>query len=120
MEYPIAELCDRYSIASLKSARIGSDECTQEKETLTRELIQVMGKYDLRKEIQELININAEIWDLEAAIRQGKDEELGLEEIGRRAIAIRGKNKIRIEIKNRITEKTGNGFKDIKKNHISV
>jgi hypothetical protein len=57
---------------------------------------------------------------MEADIRQGKDNLLNLEEVGRRALGIRNINKFRIRIKNEIVEKTNKGFKDIKVNHGSV
>lgn len=47
-----------------------------------------------------------------------KKKELGLEEVGRRALAIRDLNSKRIVIQNKIVEKFG-GFKNIKKNHRS-
>ena len=55
---------------------------------------------------------------MESDIRKGKEEELGLEEVGRRALAIRDWNKKRILIQNEIIEKFG-GFKNIKKDHRS-
>ena len=69
--------------------------------------------------LKKLYEVNGKIWDLEADIRKGKEGELGLEEVGRRAIEIRNLNKTRISIKNEITEVTGSGFKDVKVNHAS-
>jgi hypothetical protein len=56
---------------------------------------------------------------MESDIRKGLDDNLGLEEIGRRAIKIRETNKIRVSIKNEISRKTKSGFEDVKINHIS-
>ena len=50
---------------------------------------------------------------------QGYERE-EIEEVGRRAIAIRENNGIRIKIKSEIVEKTGVGYKDIKVNHGSA
>ena len=69
--------------------------------------------------IDKLITINGEIWDLESDIRKGKEGELGLEEVGRRAIKIREFNKIRVGYKNIIVETFGEGYKDVKMNHAS-
>jgi hypothetical protein len=69
--------------------------------------------------IDKLISINGEIWDLESDIRKGKEGELGLEEVGRRAIRIREFNKIRVGYKNIIVETFGEGYKDVKMNHAS-
>jgi hypothetical protein len=45
---------------------------------------------------------------------------LGLEEVGRRAIAIRDYNAERIRIKNEIQERFGEGFTEFKANHASI
>ena len=57
------------------------------------------------------------MWDAEHAIRKGQDENLGLEEIGKRAIKIRDLNRVRMKVKNDIIELTGDGFKDCKMNY---
>jgi len=56
---------------------------------------------------------------LESDIRGGKENLLGLEEVGRRAIMIRDLNKKRVALRNKIIEETGIGFKDVKVNHAS-
>ena len=52
----------------------------------------------------QLVQVHTKIWQLEAKLREGRDQELGLEEIGRRAIAIRDWNNKRINIRNRIAD----------------
>ena len=119
----ISEIIDRYTICLLKSERTDED-MSEELEIYSLELDEaeqkhfdyVNNKY-LHDYIDELYEINGQIWDLESAIRQGCEGELGLEEVGRRAIEIRNKNKERVAIKNKIVEMTGTGFKDIKVNH---
>lgn len=114
---PISEIADRYSITLLKSERIEGVNLQDELNTYKQEL----DKYkDIQQYIDRLYIINGEIWDLESDIRKGKENLLGLEEVGRRAIIIRGKNKIRVGIKNEMVEKYEEGFKDIKMNHASV
>jgi hypothetical protein len=121
MEYPISELCDRYSISCLKAERIGEDVCIQERDCLQIEIDKIVLDWPIVEEyIAKLVDANSKIWDMEAAIRSGKDEELGLEEIGRRAIAIREQNKIRVGFKNDISDITQTGFKDVKINHVST
>ena len=66
-----------------------------------------------------MIEINGKIWDLESDIRKGKEQELGLEEVGRRSIQIRGFNKIRVGYKNEMVNLYSEGFEDIKMNHAS-
>lgn len=116
MKYPKAELCDRLSIATLKKERIGEQECIDEYNVLKYEL-----KNDIKliPYIKKLYEINKCIWDLEAAIRQGKIGTLGLEEVGKRAILIRNFNNQRVKTKNEITKLTKDGFIDIKRNHCS-
>lgn len=114
---PISEISDRYSITLLKSERIEGVDLTEELSTYKQEL----NKYEgIQFYLDRLYTINGEIWDLESDIRKGKENLLGLEEVGRRSILIRGKNKIRVGIKNEMVEKYEEGFKDIKMNHASV
>lgn len=117
MKMPISEIADRYSITLLKNERIEGIDLSSELEVYKQEL----DKYDgVDAYIKRLYIINGEIWDLESDIRKGKEKILGLEEVGRRAILIREKNKIRVGIKNEMVEKYEEGFKDIKMNHASV
>lgn len=120
---PICELCDRYTIAQLKLERLPDSEI--DKEGLRRQIKyydsgidrSLPGMADL---LCNLLEINANIWDAEAAIRQGLDADLGLSEIGTRAIRIRDLNRIRVRIKNQIAELVDQAdFVDCKMNHAS-
>jgi len=129
MEYPLDELLDKRSIIQLKIERIEGDFL--EKESLKREFSDYTNaiKEYINKRVctdeevnewhKQLYEINEKIWDLESDIRKGKEGELGLEEVGRRAIKIRETNGKRVKIKSSIVEKTGRGYKDIKINHAS-
>jgi hypothetical protein len=68
--------------------------------------------------VEKLYSVNGRIWDLESDIRKGKEGELGLEEVGRRALLIRDWNHIRIGLKNIIAERLGEEI-EIKGNHAS-
>ena len=116
MKMPISEIVDRYSIALLKQERANADN-QHEINTLHSELSQYEQSLDYVIKLKE---VNGKIWDLESDIRKGKEGELGLEEVGRRAIAIRELNKIRVGYKNQMVQLYGEGFKDIKMNHASV
>jgi uncharacterized protein YxjI len=119
MEYPISEILDRYSIALLKKERLQIDN--------DQELIDLSAEIDNYRKINTVVDeyiinlkeINGKIWDLEFDIRKGKEGELGLEEVGRRALLIRENNKIRVGYKNDIVEIFNVGYKDIKMNHVS-
>jgi hypothetical protein len=115
MKMPISEIADRYAIAILKKERANADNSKE-----IFELSNEIEKYpNIDYYIDKLIEINGKIWDLESDIRKGKEEELGLEEVGRRAIAIRGFNKIRVSYKNEMVNLYNEGFEDIKMNHAS-
>ena len=116
MKMPISEIADRYSIALLKQERAGADN-VQEIHTLHKELVSYEGALSFASKLKE---INSKIWDLESDIRKGKEDELGLEEVGRRAIQIRELNKIRVGYKNEMVKLYNEGFEDIKMNHASA
>ena len=115
MEISKGDLIDRYSIVKLKLERTEVD-CNDEFTALAEEISKTDGLVDF---VQELYIVNGMIWDLESDIRKGKEGELGLEEVGRRAIKIREFNKIRITYKNDVVDYFGEGYKDIKINHVS-
>jgi uncharacterized protein YdcH (DUF465 family) len=121
MEMPLPELIDRLVIVRLKAERIKDKEKEKELKFYMEELEEYRKNGFLIKDewLERLYDVNGKIWDLEADIRKGKEGELGLNEVGKRAIEIRNLNKIRITIKNEITEITGSGFKDVKVNHAS-
>ncbi|MFH1209771.1 MAG: hypothetical protein V1663_03205 [archaeon] len=122
MEMPLAEVLDRFVIVRLKMEKIDGSEKKKEYEFYKKVINEYKKKGVTIKDewINQLYDVNAKIWDLEFDLRRGKEGELGLEEVGKRALKIRDLNKIRIRIKNEIVETTGSGFKDIKMNHASA
>lgn len=128
MRYPLDELLDKSSIIQLKFERIDDLEDRSRWMNEIRDYSIAIGEYigggacaykQIKDWFNKLYEINGKIWDLEADIRKGKEGELGLEEVGRRAIAIRNNNGGRIRIKGEIIETIGVGYKDIKINHAS-
>lgn len=116
MKVAISDILDRYSISLLKKERANAENQTE-----IEELEKEMRKYkNIEEHVEKLIDVNGKIWDLESDIRRGKEGELGLEEVGRRAIAIRELNKIRVGYKNNIVDIFKEGYKDIKINHASA
>ena len=114
--FPIIELVDRYAIAKLKFFKTQAN--ADEVEFYTAQL----SGYDLsmiQDDLDKLYDIHSTIWNLESLLKSGCEQELSLEEIGRRAIAIRDYNNQRIGIKNSIASKLGCSIKEIKKNHLS-
>lgn len=115
------DIIDRLSIAQLKTERIGLPENKKEFREFWEALFTHMLIHpDVRwwGFMDKLYHINEAIWDLESAVRQGKlDKDEA--EVGRRAINIRNYNKERVSLKNNLNELVGEGFQDIKKDHIS-
>jgi hypothetical protein len=66
-----------------------------------------------------LLVANGNVWKLESAIRKGMDGELGLEEVGRRALKIREFNKFRVGLKDSLSKTLG-GFRHVKTDHASA
>lgn len=117
---PVPEVADRYTIALLKIERLGSDEIDMDEMRKQIDYYREGLKLEdpeLAQLVENLYEINGEMWNAEYAIRKGQDDNLGLEEIGRRALRIRDLNRIRMKIKNDIVELTGDGFKDCKMNY---
>lgn len=115
--FPIIELVDRLAIAEVKFQRTKANE--QEllwymNQSLRIDLTQIVNEYE------DLKRIHNEIWDLEAELKTGREAELSLEEIGRRAIAIRDHNNKRIKLKNSMAEKLNCSVREIKKDHLSA
>jgi hypothetical protein len=117
MIFPVIELVDRYAIAKLKfSKTLGAN--ADEFEFYQHQLL----AYDLesvQQELADLYEIHSKIWSLEAELKTGREAELALEEIGRRAIKIRDFNNQRIRLKNVIADKLGCVVKEIKQDHLS-
>jgi hypothetical protein len=117
---PMPEVVDRYTIAMLKIERLSQDEI--DVKDMQRQIDYYktgidFSNVELRKLVEALYDINGKMWDAEHAIRAGQDEDLGLMEIGKRALHIRDLNRTRMKVKNDIIELTGDGFKDCKMNY---
>jgi len=100
MEMPVGEVVDRFSI-ELRKNLYGADN-----DEVLQQLRSEVSKYGEGVIVGvELGVYNAEIASLEWAVREAK--ELSLEEIGRRAQAIRKLNGFRVAAKNRFTKLSG-------------
>lgn len=127
VKVPFPEAIDKLSILMLKIERLtpeqkANTEFLQEEYEYYKMIVDLYTKDGVavnEEWIAMMRDINGQCWDLEASIRQGKEGELGLEEIGRRALKLRDLNKERIARKNRIAKDSGTGFFEIKINHAS-
>lgn len=116
IQFPIIELFDRLAIADVKFQRTKANS-----EELSWYMNQAAA-YDLDS-ITDLYNqltqIHNTIWDLEAELKTGREAELPLDEIGRRAIKIRDWNNRRVAIKNAMAERLNCSVREIKQDHLS-
>jgi len=114
--FPIIELIDRLAIAEVKFQRTqaNKEELLWYKNQALR-----INTSEVVDEYKELKRIHNEIWELEAELKTGREADLALEEIGRRAIAIRDHNNKRVALKNRIAEKLNCSVREIKQDHLS-
>lgn len=119
MERDAGDIIDRWAIAKLKATRIGALESKSEYAWFCEGIKELANKYphlDWLAYRKEILTIHSNIWDLESGIRQGKLDD-DLMTVGRLAIEIRDWNKKRVTLKNEINRITGEGFRDIKKDH---
>jgi hypothetical protein len=114
--FPIIELVDRLAIAQIKLEKTGGNQAEYDYYQSQA------SKFDMSIILEDFINlveIHKQIWSLESQLKSGKENELPLSEIGRRAIKIRNLNNRRIMLKNSMAEKFGDPVKEIKKDHLS-
>jgi hypothetical protein len=114
--FPIIELIDRLAIAEIKFQRTSANKeelMWYKDQALHLDLSKIVAEYE------DLKRIHNEIWTLEAELKTGREAELALEEIGRRAIAIRDHNNKRVALKNLIAEKLNCPVREVKKEHLS-
>ena len=104
MKFPIIELIDRLSIAEVKQNMTNDNDIELE---FYQQQCQDLDWNAINDFYAQLLQVHSEIWQLESKLRQGRDDELGLEEIGRRAIKIRDYNNKKTAIRNRIADILG-------------
>lgn len=117
MQFPVIELVDRYTIALVK---YGKTNGANEAEVLFyHEQIQELDVDKIDDQLNELIELHLQIWSMEDDFKKYRDSEYTLEEIGRRALAIRDLNALRVVLKNKMAEILGCNVREIKQNHAS-
>ena len=121
---PELELIDRLCIARIKHERTngGNQEELDWYEARYQEMLIRLDdaqKSKLIYNLGEISRIHNQIWDLEWQLKSGVEHLLALDEIGRRAIAIRDWNNRRITYKNSIAELFGLELREIKTDHLS-
>ena len=119
MEFlPVLELIDRLCIARVKHARTqGANQI--ELDWYEDKLSQLPQCAELTEVIERMTDIHHAIWDLEWQLKSGVEQMLSLQEIGRRAIAIRDFNNKRIAYKNSVAHIVGHPVTEIKQDHLA-
>lgn len=115
--FPVVELFDRWAIARVKF-HMTDGANAQELEFYDRQ-VQDYDVSQVETLVKDLEQIHREIWDLEKELKSGKEHLLPLEEIGRRAIAIRDHNNRRVKLKNLMAERLACDVREIKQDHLS-
>jgi len=115
-QFPVVELLDRLAIARVKHQRIGNNQVELDFYNSQATHLELSLVEDDLNKLQQIHN---EIWELEKELKSGREMELPLEEIGRRAIKIRDWNNKRVGIKNTMAEKLSCPVREIKKDHLS-
>ena len=119
MEFlPALELIDRLCIARVKHARTqGANQ--NELDWYEARYRAMPQSAELDEVIRRMTDIHHAIWDLEWQLKSGVEQMLSLEEIGRRAIAIRDFNNKRIAYKNSVAHIVGHPVTEIKQDHLA-
>ena len=116
MKFPIIELVDRFCIAQVKQEKTNANT---EEIAFYKEQLSYYNLDLVNDQLLDLFKVHRTIWELEAELKAGTEHNLGLEEIGRRAIVIRDWNNKRVSLKNSMAEKLGCSVREIKLDHLS-
>lgn len=119
MEFlPALELVDRLCIARVKHIRTqGANQV--ELDWYESRFKQLPQSADLDQVVQDITDVHHAIWDLEWQLKSGVENMLSLQEIGRRAIAIRDMNNKRIALKNTVSKILNQPVTELKHNHLA-
>lgn len=114
--FPVVELLDRLIISKIKiekniDSQLEFDFYNSQAQKFNLELV--------KPHMEKMEKIHKEIWNLESHLKNGAEAQISLDEIGRRAIAIRDLNNQRIKLKNAMAEILNCPIREIKKDHLS-
>ena len=115
--FPIIELLDRLTIAKIKIDK-GLD--SQAEYDYYANQARQFDLTSVKSLLDDLEETHLSIWALESDLRRGLENNLGYEEIGRRAVDIRNYNNQRVNIKNQLADALGDPIKEVKHDHVSA
>ena len=116
ISFPVIELVDRLTIALIKFEKTGLN---QDEVNFYQNQVTCLDLSAISDHLDLLQNIHISIWDLEKELKSGCENQLSLEEIGRRAIKIRNLNNKRVALKNKMADILGCPVREIKVDHLS-
>jgi len=109
LKLPLHETVDRLTITALKLERLKGDKnyaSFQREYDFYSKVVDAFRKDGINVQqqwIDDMKAANGRVWDRESAIRQGREAEFGLEEMGRRTLELRDiQMQERIPAKNRV------------------
>lgn len=118
---PLHETVDRISIIELKLERLKGNKnyaAFEREHAFYSKVVDAFRKdgIDVKDEwIADMKTANGRVWDREAAIRQGRENEFGLEEMGRRTLELRDiQMQERIPAKNKVAFAINAPFFEVK------
>lgn len=117
LKLPLHEAVDRFTILMLRRERLAKNIPTKKEYAFYDAVLDAYRAegVKIRDEwIEELKEINGRIWDLEGAIRQNREAEFGLEEMGRRTLELRTLGKERVAFKKKIAKAVRSNFYEVK------
>lgn len=130
----IGDILDRWSISKLKAERIGTPENIKENKAFSKALEKIMLEHrelNWDKICNLFVMVNDFIWQFESGSKSGKESlpnphyllaeenKEVLSKLGIINCEIKNYNALRIALKNFINDLLGEGFMDVKKNHLS-
>lgn len=114
-KFPVIELVDRYCIAKLKFAKLGTNK--EELDFYTDQLKDINFEL-IKEELDKLYEVHRRVWELEDDFKKYRVEKMyDLAEVGRRALHLRDIMQERYFLKNIIADKLNDPVKERKKYH---
>lgn len=112
-KFPVVELVDRYCIAKIKFEKLGDNKLELD---FYADQLQEFDFDLIESDLNELTDLHRRVWDMEDDFKKFVvEKKYSLEEVGRRAIAVRDILNGRYIIKNRMAEKLNDPVRETKR-----
>jgi hypothetical protein len=111
-KFPVIELVDRYTIARVKHNK--TEGANQAELDFYQQQIDQLDITKIKNWLVVLEELHAMIWVMEDDFKKCRIDGTDLAEVGRRALAIRDHNNLRIQVKNHMAGLLGDPVREIK------